>query len=69
MTHRIIQKTGHNGRKMFKSCSRFINDGAFMAAGIVPAYDAFAEEYNITIPTASYLSSVQVCVVAMILVV
>ena len=35
--------------------------GTFMAAGIVPAYDAFAEEYNVTVPTATYLTSVQVC--------
>lgn len=35
--------------------------GTFMAAGIIPAYDAFAEEYNITVPAASYLTSFQVC--------
>lgn len=34
--------------------------GTFMAAGIVPAYEAFAEQYNVTVPTASYLTSVQV---------
>lgn len=34
--------------------------GTFMAAGIVPAYDAFAEEYNVTVPAASYLTSFQV---------
>lgn len=34
--------------------------GTFMAAGIVPAYEAFAEEYNVTVPAASYLMSVQV---------
>ncbi|CAG8122059.1 unnamed protein product [Penicillium olsonii] len=34
--------------------------GTFMAAGIVPAYDAFAEEYNVTVPTATYLTSVQI---------
>lgn len=39
--------------------------GTFMAAGIVPAYDALAEEYNVTVPTASYFTSVQVCVVFM----
>lgn len=35
--------------------------GTFMAAGIVPAYDAFAEEYGVTVPAASYLTSFQVC--------
>ncbi|KAK9846230.1 Sucrose/H+ symporter [Penicillium brevicompactum] len=34
--------------------------GTFMAAGIVPAYDAFAEEYNVTVPAASYLTSFQI---------
>lgn len=37
--------------------------GTFMAAGIIPAYDAFAEQYNVTVPTASYLTSFQVRVV------
>lgn len=32
----------------------------FIAAGIIPAYDALAEEYGITVPEASYLTSVQV---------
>lgn len=32
----------------------------FMAAGVIPGYDAMAEEYNITVPQASYLTSVQV---------
>lgn len=32
----------------------------FIAAGIIPAYDALAEEYGITVPQASYLTSVQV---------
>lgn len=34
--------------------------GTFMAAGIIPAYDAFAEEYNVTVQAASYLTSFQV---------
>lgn len=38
--------------------------GTFMAAGIVPAYDALAEEYNVTVPTASYLTSVQVSAIS-----
>ena len=37
--------------------------GTFMAAGIIPAYDAFAEMYGVTVPDASYLTSFQVCVV------
>lgn len=32
----------------------------FMAAGIIPAYDMFAEQYGITVPDASYLTSFQV---------
>jgi hypothetical protein len=35
--------------------------GTFMAAGIIPAYDALAEEYSVTVPDASYLTSFQVC--------
>lgn len=38
--------------------------GTFMAAGIIPAYDAFATQYNVTVPQASYLTSFQVRVVA-----
>ncbi|KAJ5088891.1 hypothetical protein N7456_012507, partial [Penicillium angulare] len=34
--------------------------GTFMAAGIIPAYDALAEEYGITVPQASYLTSIQI---------
>jgi hypothetical protein len=34
--------------------------GTFMAAGIIPAYDAFAEEYGVTVQAASYLTSFQV---------
>lgn len=34
--------------------------GTFMAAGIIPAYEAFAEEYGVTVPAASYLTSFQV---------
>lgn len=37
-----------------------------MAAGIIPAYDAFAEEYKVTVPEASYLTSVQVCIVTIL---
>jgi hypothetical protein len=37
--------------------------GTFMAAGIIPAYDTFAEKYGVTVPDASYLTSFQVCVV------
>ncbi|KAF7586739.1 hypothetical protein BBP40_008382 [Aspergillus hancockii] len=32
----------------------------FMAAGIIPAFDAMAEEYNVTVPEASYLTSIQI---------
>lgn len=32
-----------------------------MAAGIIPAYDMFAEQYGVTVPDASYLTSFQVC--------
>ncbi len=32
----------------------------FIAAGIIPAYETLAEEYGITVPEASYLTSVQV---------
>lgn len=35
--------------------------GTFMAAGIIPAYTAFAEDYKVTIPTASYFTAAQVC--------
>jgi hypothetical protein len=31
-----------------------------MAAGIIPAYDTFAEQYDITVVDASYLTSFQV---------
>lgn len=34
--------------------------GTFMAAGIIPAYDSFAEQYGVTVPAASYLTSFQV---------
>ncbi|CAI7613501.1 unnamed protein product [Penicillium discolor] len=34
--------------------------GTFMAAGIIPAYGAFATQYNVTMPQASYLTSVQI---------
>lgn len=33
----------------------------FTAAGIIPAFDTFAEEYGVSEPTASYLTSFQVC--------
>jgi hypothetical protein len=32
----------------------------FVAAGIIPAYETLAEEYGITVPQASYLTSAQV---------
>lgn len=32
----------------------------FMAAGIVPAFDEFAEDYNVSVASASYLTSFQV---------
>lgn len=32
----------------------------FMAAGIIPAYDAMAEEYGVSVPAATYLTSLQV---------
>lgn len=32
----------------------------FMAAGIIPAYEIFADEYGVTVPDASYLTSFQV---------
>lgn len=31
------------------------------AAGIVPGFDIFAEQYGVTVQTTSYLTSVQVC--------
>lgn len=34
--------------------------GTFTAAGIIPAYDDFAKQYNVSVPTASYLTSFQV---------
>lgn len=34
--------------------------GTFMSVGIIPAYDTFVEEYNVTMPTASYLTSIHV---------
>lgn len=35
-------------------------DTVFMAAGIIPGYDAMAAAYNVTVPEASYLTSAQV---------
>ena len=32
----------------------------FMFAGLIPGYEQFAEDYHITVPKASYLTSVQV---------
>ncbi|KAL2849300.1 major facilitator superfamily domain-containing protein [Aspergillus pseudodeflectus] len=32
----------------------------FVAAGIIPAYESLAEEYGITVPQASYLTSAQI---------
>ncbi|GAB1204214.1 hypothetical protein APSETT445_002863 [Aspergillus pseudonomiae] len=36
--------------------------GTFAAAGIIPAYATIAEEYNITIQKASYLTSLQIAI-------
>ncbi|KAJ5970094.1 uncharacterized protein N7479_000012 [Penicillium vulpinum] len=36
--------------------------GTFMAAGIIPAYNAFAEQYNVTVPDAIYLTSSQILI-------
>ena len=36
--------------------------GTFMAAGVVPAYETFAEEYKVTVQQASYFTSIQVSV-------
>lgn len=33
----------------------------FMAAGIIPGYEEMAAEYKVSVPQASYLTSVQVC--------
>ncbi|KAF5862210.1 hypothetical protein ETB97_011915 [Aspergillus alliaceus] len=33
---------------------------AFMAGGIIPEFDAMVKEYNVTVPEASYLTSIQV---------
>lgn len=35
-------------------------DTVFMAAGIIPGYEAMAEAYKVTVPQASYLTSSQV---------
>lgn len=43
--------------------------GTFMAAGIIPAYDTFAEEYGVSVPQASYLTSFQVCVVQLTIII
>ncbi|KAJ5725005.1 uncharacterized protein N7483_006362 [Penicillium malachiteum] len=32
----------------------------FMAAGIIPAYETLAKQYNVTVPEASYLTSFQI---------
>ncbi|OQE35515.1 hypothetical protein PENCOP_c013G07552 [Penicillium coprophilum] len=34
----------------------------FMAAGLIPGYEAMAEEYKISVPQASYLTSVQILI-------
>lgn len=34
--------------------------GTFTAAGIIPAFDTFAEMCNVSVPVASYLASAQV---------
>ncbi|KAB8233879.1 uncharacterized protein BDW43DRAFT_310878 [Aspergillus alliaceus] len=33
---------------------------AFMAGGIIPEFDTMVKEYNVTVPEASYLTSIQV---------
>jgi hypothetical protein len=35
-------------------------DSVFMAAGIIPGFEGMAEEYKISIPQASYLTSAMV---------
>ncbi|OGM48699.1 MFS multidrug transporter [Aspergillus bombycis] len=37
----------------------------FMAAGIIPAFDAMAEAYGVTVPEASYLTSIQILVLGL----
>ncbi|KAE8372402.1 major facilitator superfamily domain-containing protein [Aspergillus bertholletiae] len=37
----------------------------FMAAGIIPAFDTMAEEYGVTVPQASYLTSIQILVLGL----
>ncbi|KAE8354365.1 major facilitator superfamily domain-containing protein [Aspergillus coremiiformis] len=37
----------------------------FMGAGIIPAFDAMAEEYNVTVQEASYLTSIQILVLGL----
>ncbi|GAD99525.1 hypothetical protein PVAR5_8240 [Paecilomyces variotii No. 5] len=37
-------------------------DTVFMAAGIIPGYEAMAEAYKVTVPEASYLTSAQILV-------
>ncbi|KAJ1706630.1 hypothetical protein AFLA70_193g002480 [Aspergillus flavus AF70] len=37
----------------------------FMAAGIIPAFDSMAEEYGVTVPEASYLTSIQILVLGL----
>ncbi|KAF4772351.1 hypothetical protein HAV15_004853 [Penicillium sp. str.  len=39
--------------------------GTSMAAGIIPAYDTFAEQYNVTVPDASYLTSCQILLLSL----
>ncbi|KAE8388694.1 MFS general substrate transporter [Aspergillus alliaceus] len=36
---------------------------AFMAGGIIPEFDAMVKEYNVTVPEASYLTSIQILVI------
>ncbi|KAF9892277.1 hypothetical protein FE257_002054 [Aspergillus nanangensis] len=38
----------------------------FMAAGIIPAYEAMAKDYGVTLPEASYLTSVQILLLGLV---
>lgn len=36
----------------------------FMAAGIIPAFKTFSEQYDVPLPKASYLTSASVCIIS-----
>ncbi|KAF9884625.1 hypothetical protein FE257_001447 [Aspergillus nanangensis] len=38
----------------------------FMAAGIIPAYDDLAKDYGVTVPEASYLTSIQILLLGLV---